>query len=92
MSEKILNRFEELSKISRNELIDIQNNIENKLNISFEEAGNQILLEEDKNSWIDILNATKDIEDKNIDILMIQQIIFKEKILKIQLKEANKLN
>ena len=92
MSEKILNRFEELSKLSRNELIDIQNNIENKLNISFEEAGNQILLEEDKNSWIDILNATKDIEDKNIDILMIQQIIFKEKILKIQLKEANKLN
>ena len=58
--------------------------------LTFDEIIN-ILLEEDKNSWIDILNATKDIEDKNIDILMIQQIIFKEKILKIQLKEANKL-
>ena len=72
-------------------LIDIQNNIENKLNISFEEAGNQILLEEDKNTWTTILEETKDIETENIDIDLIRQIMFKEKILKIQLKEANKL-
>ena len=85
-------RFEELSKLNRNDLLDLQNKILNNLEESFNSKGNQILLEEDKNTWTTILEETKDIETENIDIDLIRQIIFKEKILKIQLKEANKLN
>ena len=85
-------RFEELSKLNRNDLLDLQNKILNNLEESFNLKGNQILLEEDKNTWTTILEETKDIETENIDIDLIRQIMFKEKILKIQLKEANKLN
>lgn len=85
-------RFEELSKLNRNDLLDLQNKILNNLEESFNSKGNQILLEEDKNTWTTILEETKDIETENIDIDLIRQIMFKEKILKIQLKEANKLN
>ena len=84
-------RFEELSKLNRNDLLDLQNKILNNLEESFNSKGNQILLEEDKNTWTTILEETKDIETENIDIDLIRQIMFKEKILKIQLKEANKL-
>ena len=93
-------RFEELSKLNRNDLLDLQNKILKNLEESFNSKGNQILLEEDKNTWTTILEETtqseqaelvrKDIETENIDL--IRQIMFKEKILKIQLKEANKLN
>ena len=95
-------RFEELSKLNRNDLLDLQNKILKNLEESFNLKGNQILLEEDKNTWTTILEETtqseqaelvrKDIETENIDIDLIRQIMFKEKILKIQLKEANKLN
>ena len=85
-------RFEELSKLNRNDLLDLQNKILNNLEESFNSKGNQILLEEDKNTWTTILEETKDIETENIDIDLIRQIMFKEKILKIQLKEANKIN
>lgn len=85
-------RFEELSKLNRNDLLELQNKILNNLEESFNSKGNQILLEEDKNTWTTILEETKDIETENIDIDLIRQIMFKEKILKIQLKEANKLN
>ena len=85
-------RFEELSKLNRNDLLDLQNKILKNLKKSFNLKGNQILLEEDKNTWTTILEETKDIETENIDIDLIRQIMFKEKILKIQLKEANKLN
>ena len=85
-------RFEELSKLNRNDLLDLQNKILNNLEESFNSKGNQILLEEDKNTWTTILEETKDLETENIDIDLIRQIMFKEKILKIQLKEANKLN
>lgn len=85
-------RFEELSKLNRNDLLELQNKILKNLEESFNSKGNQILLEEDKNTWTTILEETKDIETENIDIDLIRQIIFKEKILKIQLKEANKLN
>ncbi len=85
-------RFEELSKLNRNDLLDLQNKILKNLEESFNSKGNQILLEEDKNTWTTILEETKDIETENIDIDLIRQIMFKEKILKIQLKEANKLN
>ena len=85
-------RFEELSKLNRNDLLDLQNKILNNLEESFNSKGNQILLEEDKNTWTTILEETKDIETENIDIDLIRQIMFKEKILKILLKEANKLN
>ena len=85
-------RFEELSKLNRNDLLDLQNKILKNLEESFNLKGNQVLLEEDKDTWITILEETKDIETENIDIDLIRQIMFKEKILKIQLKEANKLN
>ena len=85
-------RFEELSKLNRNDLLELQNKILNNLEESFNSKGNQILLEEDKNTWTTILEETKDIETENIDIDLIRQIMFKEKILKIQLKEANKIN
>lgn len=85
-------RFEELSKLNRNDLLDLQNKILKNLEESFNSKGNQVLLEEDKDTWITILEETKDIETENIDIDLIRQIMFKEKILKIQLKEANKLN
>ena len=85
-------RFEELSKLNRNDLLDLQNKILKNLEESFNSKGNQILLEEDKNTWTTILEETKDIETENIDIDLIRQIMFKEKILKIQLKEANKIN
>ncbi len=85
-------RFEELSKLNRNDLLELQNKIFKNLEESFNSKGNQILLEEDKNTWTTILEETKDIETENIDIDLIRQIMFKEKILKIQLKEANKLN
>ncbi len=85
-------RFEELSKLNRNDLLDLQNKILKNLEESFNSKGNQILLEEDKNTWTTILEETKDIEIENVDIDLIREIIFKEKILKIQLKEANKLN
>lgn len=85
-------RFEELSKLNRNDLLDLQNKILNNLEESFNSKGNQVLLEEDKDTWTTILEETKDIETENIDIDLIRQIMFKEKILKIQLKEANKLN
>lgn len=85
-------RFEELSKLNRNDLLELQNKILKNLEESFNSKGNQILLEEDKNTWTTILEETKDIETENIDIDLIRQIMFKEKILKIQLKEANKLN
>ena len=95
-------RFEELSKLNRNDLLDLQNKILKNLEESFNSKGNQILLEEDKNTWTTILEETtqseqaelvrKDIETENIDIDLIRQIMFKEKILKIQLKEANKLS
>ena len=79
-------------KLNRNDLLDLQNKILKNLEESFNSKGNQILLEEDKNTWTTILEETKDIETENIDIDLIRQIMFKEKILKIQLKEANKLN
>ncbi len=85
-------RFEELSKLNRNDLLELQNKILKNLEESFNSKGNQILLEEDKNTWTTILEETKDIETENIDIDLIRQIMFKEKILKIQLKEANKIN
>ena len=85
-------RFEELSKLNRNDLLELQNKILKNLEESFNLKGNQVLLEEDKNTWTTILEETKDIETENIDIDLIRQIMFKEKILKIQLKEANKLN
>ena len=85
-------RFEELSKLNRNDLLDLQNKILKNLEESFNSKGNQILLEEDKNTWTTILEETKDIEIENVDIDLIREIMFKEKILKIQLKEANKLN
>lgn len=85
-------RFEELSKLNRNDLLELQNKILKNLEESFNSKGNQILLEEDKNTWTTILEETKNIETENIDIDLIRQIMFKEKILKIQLKEANKLN
>ena len=85
-------RFEELSKLNRNDLLDLQNKILNNLEESFNLKGNQVLLEEDKNTWTTILEETKDIEIENVDIDLIREIMFKEKILKIQLKEANKLN
>ena len=85
-------RFEELSKLNRNDLLELQNKILKNLEESFNSKGNQILLEEDKNTWTTILEETKDIEIENVDIDLIREIMFKEKILKIQLKEANKLN
>lgn len=85
-------RFEELSKLNRNDLLDLQNKILKNLEESFNSKGNQILLEEDKNTWTTILEETKDIEIENVDIDLIREIMFKEKILKIQLKEANKIN
>jgi hypothetical protein len=44
-------RFEELSKLNRNDLLDLQNKILKNLEESFNSKGNQILLEEDKNTW-----------------------------------------
>lgn len=85
-------RFEELSKLNRNDLLELQNKILKNLEESFNSKGNQILLEEDKDTWTTILEETKDIETENVDIDLIREIMFKEKILKIQLKEANKIN
>lgn len=85
-------RFEELSKLNRNDLLDLQNKILKNLEESFNLKGNQVLLEEDKDTWTTILEETKDIEIENVDIDLIREIMFKEKILKIQLKEANKIN
>lgn len=91
MSEKILKRFEDLSIISRNELLDIQKKIIEDLESSFKEFGNQVLLEEDKIKWKEIFEALKDIEEANLDMNLIRDIIFKETILKIQKKESNKI-
>lgn len=91
MSEKILKRFEDLSIISRNELLDIQKKIIEDLESSFKEFGNQVLLEEDKIKWQEIFEALKDIEEANLDMNLIRDIIFKETILKIQKKESNKI-
>ncbi len=85
-------RFEELSKLNRNDLLELQNKILKNLEESFNLKGNQVLLEEDKDTWTTILEETKDIETENVDIDLIREIMFKEKILKIQLKEANKIN
>ncbi len=85
-------RFEELSKLNRNDLLELQNKILKNLEESFNLKGNQVLLEEDKDTWTTILEETKDIEIENVDIDLIREIMFKEKILKIQLKEANKIN
>lgn len=79
-------------KLNRNDLLDLQNKILKNLEESFNSKGNQVLLEEDKDTWTTILEETKDIETENIDIDLIRQIMFKRKILKMQLKEANKLN
>ncbi len=91
MSEKILKRFEDLSIISRNELLDIQKKIIEDLESSFKEFGDQVLLEEDKIKWKEIFEALKDIEEANLDMNLIRDIIFKETILKIQKKESNKI-
>ena len=85
-------RFEELSKLNRNDLLELQNKILKNLEESFNLKGNQVLLEEDKDTCTTILGETKDIEIENVDIDLIREIMFKEKILKIQLKEANKIN
>ena len=91
MSEKILKRFEDLSIISRNELLDIRKKIIEDLESSFKEFGDQVLLEEDKIKWKEIFEALKDIEEANLDMNLIRDIIFKETILKIQKKESNKI-
>lgn len=93
MPEKIVERFETLIKLTRNELIDVQKLLLGKYDLSIQEYGDQVLLTEDKDAWTNLIESTKDIEieDNKIDVKLVNQIIFKELIFKIQSREANKI-
>lgn len=85
-------KFEDLVDLSENDLNKKLDGLINELNTSFSKYGNQTLLQEENDVWKNLSTTYDLILEDNKNDHLIKEILLKQELLTIQLRESEVIN